>query len=69
MSLRLYGDLLSQPSRAALLFCRVALPENDRKNFTFKPTQVILRETRTKEYKAMNPWGTVGSKKRIYLDC
>ncbi len=53
MSLILYGDLLSQPSRAALIFCKAALKTKE--TFQFKHVQIILKQTRTREYKAINP--------------
>jgi glutathione S-transferase len=54
MTLKIYGDMMSQPTRAVLLFCK----ENNIP-FTFESVQITRGQTRTAEFRAVNPFGKV----------
>ncbi|EFJ38715.1 hypothetical protein SELMODRAFT_270213 [Selaginella moellendorffii] len=54
MALHLYIDLLSQPSRAIYIFCRVNNIEAE-----IHHLDLMKREHQTPEYKAVNPMGQV----------
>jgi len=54
MSLKVYADLMSQPARAVVIFCRAAgIPHQH------VPVRITAGDTKTEEYLAMNPLGKV----------
>ena len=54
MSLKIFADLMSQPSRAVVLFCRVAKVPHE-----FKPIRLVKGEHMTEEMTKINPFQKV----------
>eukprot|EP00897_Mesotaenium_endlicherianum_P001156 jgi/Mesen1/11040/ME000098S10426 len=54
MGLIIYGDLMSQPTRAIVLFCKLINVEAE-----FRPVKLREGEHRTPEFKALSPLGKV----------
>ena len=54
MSLKIFADLMSQPSRAVVLFCRAAKVPHD-----FKPIMLKKGEHMTEEMTKINPFQKV----------
>jgi len=54
MTLKVFGDLMSQPARAVVIFCRAAgIPHE------FKNVRITAGDTKTEEYTKMNPFQKV----------
>ena len=54
MSLKIFADLMSQPSRAVVLFCRAAKVPHE-----FKPIRLVKGEHMTEEMTKINPFQKV----------
>merc|ERR1712154_690331 len=54
MSLKVFADLMSQPARAMVIFCRAAgIPHEH------VPVRITAGDTKTEEYTKMNPFQKV----------
>ena len=54
MSLKVFADLMSQPARAVVIFCRAAGIPHEHVN-----VRITAGDTKTEEYSAMNPFQKV----------
>ena len=54
MSLKIFGDLMSQPARAVAIFCRAAAIPHE-----LVKVRITAGDTKTPEYTAMNPFQKV----------